>query len=239
VTEDEFNRCTDPQKMLAFLRGRVSDRRLRLFASALGRRVWPLLTQKPFREAVEVAERFADGLAGLGQLRAVLGEAADDHDWLGGVGDVAYHAARPPGAFGVADASRASRLAAAALAGAAFPAADFEHDAYLGAASVREAEAEAHASLLRCLLGPLPFRPVTIPASVLDWNSGRVVKLATATYEEWALPSGTLDSGRLAVLADTLEAAGLDDQEVLQHLREQGGVHVRGCWCVDLVLGRQ
>jgi hypothetical protein len=63
-----------------------------------------------------------------------------------------------------------------------------------------------------------------------------VVKLATCIYEERALPGGTLDNGRLAVLADALEEAGLEDQEVVKHLRQQGGVHVRGCWCVDLLL---
>jgi hypothetical protein len=65
-----------------------------------------------------------------------------------------------------------------------------------------------------------------------------VVKLATSIYMEREMPSGTLDAGRLAVLADALEEAGLADQEVLGHLREQGGVHVRGCWCVDLLLNK-
>jgi hypothetical protein len=64
------------------------------------------------------------------------------------------------------------------------------------------------------------------------------LKLATSIYEERTMPSGALDSGRLAVLADALEEAGLNDQDVLGHLREQGTVHYRGCWCVDLLLNR-
>jgi hypothetical protein len=65
------------------------------------------------------------------------------------------------------------------------------------------------------------------------------MKVATGIYQERNLPEGTLDNGRLAVLADALEEAGLDDEEVLGHLREQAGVHFRGCWALDAVLGRE
>jgi hypothetical protein len=57
-------------------------------------------------------------------------------------------------------------------------------------------------------------------------------------YEERQLPEGTLDSARLAVLADTLEDAGCTHAELLGHLRGPGP-HVRGCWAVDLVMGKQ
>jgi hypothetical protein len=60
--------------------------------------------------------------------------------------------------------------------------------------------------------------------------------LAASAYEERDMPSGTLDNGRLAVLADALEEAGLRDPEVLGHLRQEGAVHCRGCWPLDLVL---
>ena len=43
----------------------------------------------------------------------------------------------------------------------------------------------------------------------------------------------------LAVLADVLEDAGCGHEEVLSHLRQQEAVHVRGCWGVDLLTGRQ
>jgi hypothetical protein len=64
-----------------------------------------------------------------------------------------------------------------------------------------------------------------------------VVALAQATYEERELPAGTLDLTRLAVLADALEEAGCDQPELLQHPRGPGP-HVRGCWAVDLLLGK-
>jgi hypothetical protein len=62
--------------------------------------------------------------------------------------------------------------------------------------------------------------------------------LAQAGYEERALPSGELDLARLKVLADALEEAGCTEQSILDHLRGPGP-HVRGCWALDLALGRE
>jgi hypothetical protein len=93
------------------------------------------------------------------------------------------------------------------------------------------------AHLLRCILGPLPFRPPpAIEPAWLGWNGGLVPRLAEAAYEERTLPEGTLDPARLAILADALEDAGCTDNAILDHLRGPGP-HVRGCWAVDLVLG--
>jgi hypothetical protein len=99
-------------------------------------------------------------------------------------------------------------------------------------------EAKSQAALLRDLFGPLPFRDVAVPVPLLGWNDGAVIKLARAAYEERQLPSGALDNERLLVLADALEKAGCTDKVVLYHLRQQGAVHVRGCWVLDLLLNK-
>jgi hypothetical protein len=58
-----------------------------------------------------------------------------------------------------------------------------------------------------------------------------VVKVAQAIYDERAFD-------RMSILADALEEAGCTDQDILAHCRS-GGDHVRGCWVVDLVLGKE
>jgi hypothetical protein len=97
-------------------------------------------------------------------------------------------------------------------------------------------ELAAQALLLRDIFGN-PFRPITLHPAVLTWNDATVVRLAQAAYEERHMPEGTLDNGRLAVLADALEEAGCNDADILSHCRS-GGEHVRGCWVVDLLLGK-
>jgi hypothetical protein len=59
---------------------------------------------------------------------------------------------------------------------------------------------------------------------------GTVPKLAAAIYDERAFD-------RLPVVADALEDAGCTDAAILGHCRA-GGEHVRGCWAVDLELGK-
>src|SRR5262249_50038156 len=97
-------------------------------------------------------------------------------------------------------------------------------------------ECAAQAVRLHDILGN-PFRPSTISPAVLTWNDGLVVRLAQAAYDERNLPAGTLDNGRLAVLADALEESGCTDAELLGHLRGPGP-HVRGCYALDLMLGK-
>jgi hypothetical protein len=91
-------------------------------------------------------------------------------------------------------------------------------------------------AVLACLFGNL-FRPSPpLPPAVLAWNEGTVPRIAQGTYDE-RLPEGILNTGRLAILADALLDAGCDDDELLAHLRSPGP-HVRGCWAVDLILGK-
>jgi hypothetical protein len=87
------------------------------------------------------------------------------------------------------------------------------------------------AHLLRDLFGPLPFREVRINPLWLVWNDGTVKRLAEGMYEGRAFD-------RLPVLGDALEEAGCTDQTILDHLRGPGP-HVRGCWVIDLLLGKE
>src|SRR5215470_16184438 len=83
MTETEWNACTDPQPMLDFLRGKVSDRKLRLFAAACCRMIWQLLIDERSQQAVDLLERYADGLATDPEFSAAAQEAhstAEDSD---------------------------------------------------------------------------------------------------------------------------------------------------------------
>jgi len=81
--------------------------------------------------------------------------------------------------------------------------------------------------ILRCIFGN-PFRPVAFDTR---WRTKTVVALANDIYEGRAFD-------RLPILADALEATGCDNPDVLNHCRGPGP-HARGCWVVDLVLGKE
>jgi hypothetical protein len=249
MKEEQWLSCTSPDRMLRFLAGKVSDRKLRLFVCACCRRLWPLLTDERSREAVEVAERYADGLATAGQLRAAEAAAAacaqeanaactrDASRTPPWAADAAYRAAFDPTAS--EDAAYANAVVGS---GRCFMAAGSRDEYWRAgknreAARARRAEATMQCHLLRDLCGPVLFRPVAIAPSALAWNDGTIPLLARAAYEERCLPDGALDSTRLAVLADALEESGFADTAFLSHLRGPGP-HVRGCHVVDAILGK-
>ena len=94
---------------------------------------------------------------------------------------------------------------------------------------LQDAESGAQASLLRDIFGN-PFRPVAIDPAWLALDNGAIVKIAQRIYEERAFAD-------LPILADALEEAGCTNAELLAHCRHPGP-HVRGCWAVDLLLGK-
>jgi hypothetical protein len=234
MNERTWLTCTEPEPLRLFLNGEtVGPRKLGLYACGCCRLIWSCLSDERSRSAVEVAERFWDGQAGEEELEdayAVAWDASIDPKLTGpGHRDAALAAARTVTAC-VAwvdsqvdrpelerrrdhDAS-ANRVWEAAAA--AYCAADWDGRA-------RAATLKAQADLLRCIFGN-PFRPV------LAWNDGTVVKMARAIYEERAFD-------RLPILADALEEAGCANVDILNHCR-QPGAHVRGCWVVDLLLGK-
>ncbi len=71
------------------------------------------------------------------------------------------------------------------------------------------------------------IRPIQLDPML---RTGTVVALAKTIYE-----AGAFD--RLPILVDALEDAGCDDVRILSHCR-QARWHVRGCWALDLILGK-
>jgi len=93
-------------------------------------------------------------------------------------------------------------------------------------ATDRTQEAHAQSDLLRELFGN-PFRPVTCDPS---WLTSDVLAMAQGIFDEKAFD-------RMPILHDALMDAGCANADVLDHCR-QGGEHVRGCWVIDLLLGK-
>ena len=71
---------------------------------------------------------------------------------------------------------------------------------------------------------------ISLEPDWLTWNDGTVYKIALAMDEDGAFE-------RMPILADALEDAGCDNADILAHCRSEGP-HVRGCWVVDLLLGK-
>jgi hypothetical protein len=225
VTEAEWLAETDAAPMLEFLstRGAVSDRKLRLFACACCRFVWPFLRDERGRNAVAAAERYSDGHATFTELYEVF-----DHDDPGSDEDGWELLAEAP-PFSCPAAARLAWLSASDAAASA--------TTHHAVAAVKASVRLAQCSLLRDSMGN-PFRPAPRTDSAwLRWQDGTVSQLARAAYDDRQLPEGTLDATNLALLADALEDAGCPDAELLGHLRSQGP-HVRGCWAVDLLLAK-
>jgi hypothetical protein len=266
MTEQDWLACDDPAKMLRLARFTSYPRKSRLFAVACCRCNWDLLLDERSRLAVEVAERFADGAATDEETRIASQAAQQAHremfDTVGKVGSCiewacAYTAdphpfrgarnvtwmAATPRMFEVrhprpngTDEIRLFPCMVTRTSGLSHLRGKWQVDT-IEEAVPTGADAHVQAALLRDIFGPLPFRTKTIAPGWLSWNGGVVRLLAVAAYDGRLLPSGQLDLTRLAVLADALEEAGCDDAEVLSHLRGPGP-HVRGCWCVDLLLDR-
>ena len=88
-------------------------------------------------------------------------------------------------------------------------------------------EEASQCDLLRETFGN-PFRPATVDP---EWRTSDVLALGRGIYEDRAFE-------RMPILADALMDAGCADEQVLAHCRSEGP-HVRGCWVVDLVLGKE
>ena len=230
MTEAEWLAATDSKPMLAFIQGKASDRKLRLFAVGCCRRLWHFTDDERGRAAVESAEGFADSRLSREQLNeAAYAAGRAYNDALGtDMADIAhgFAAAAAPDDFNDDPAFVAATTASHDITNAAAYLAvdDGPSDAWWVA---KMAEATAQTVLLRDIIGN-PFRPVTFSQS---WRTSTAVALAAQMYE-------SRDFSAMPILADALQDAGCDSADVLEHCRGPGP-HVRGCWVVDLVLDKQ
>jgi hypothetical protein len=188
MTEMEWQSCTDPVPMLAFLRGKASDRKLRLFRPGCLRltpgRLYPRNSSTMHVEAIE---KHADGHASAAELALPFVRRVLEMDPWDEVQQYSH-------------------------------------------GELPEEIQTRHAKVLRDLFGPLPFRPIIVAPFWLTWNDGTVPKVARRMYDKRKFDA-------MPTLAAALESAGCTNGDILRHCREPGE-HVRGCWVVDLLLGK-
>ncbi len=223
MTEEEWGRSSDPVAMLALFGGlKPTVRKLRLFGSGCCEAVcepdWP----KRSLEAIRAAERFADGAITeheLNRHRSFACKAAQNF-WAvvcrDRKGPSTKEHERHSQLTLVGEITTSDKHLVIGLT-SIYRVAQLRHDLVLS---------RTIPVLLRDIFGN-PFRPVAFDSA---WHTETVVGLARGIYEDRAFE-------RMPILADALQDAGCEHPDILAHCREPG-VHVRGCWVVDLLLGK-
>jgi hypothetical protein len=249
MTEAEWLACDDPTSMLTFVRGRVTDRKLRLLGCACCFRIRATLFDSTETiRLLEGIERFADGKIEPAELVAI-GHAhwrASTLKWRN-TSDPAFAAESAVGRLWpevrIEDVMRST--CEIATYEAYCQAADrssrersyrwWRRGPKLSGEQIQKAQSEgmaaerlAQTALLRDIFGN-PFRPAALDPA---WRTSTAVALAKHIYE-------SRDFSAMPILADALQDADCDNVEILDHCRDAKQVHVRGCWVVDLVLGKE
>jgi hypothetical protein len=240
---------------LSYLSGVVSAsstlRQRRLLGCACIRRTWAQLADHRTRELVEVLEAVADYEANREQLKVAVRAAEDAirEVRIRVAKDVWFSDSVP--AWVAADGDEAEVWTQSAAGGhpevvRAEAVVQYAQLKGFGSLSVEqiassvpwrlpywvtgatEGENAARCALVGDIFGN-PFRPVAFSPS---WRTDTAVSLARQMYEsrEFLL---------MPILADALQDAGCSHPDVLDHCHDPAGAHVRGCWVVDLVLGKQ
>jgi hypothetical protein len=217
MTEADWLDSQDPDVMLTYLSGKVSDRKRYLFACACWRRVlvgWP---QSSVLTAVTVGEKYADGLATEAELSAALADEPEPGGWrverVKNVVLVAW-AARTMASISISEQPlELSRWNPLRLLGGLYR-------MIVAPFTVEVAERVAQADLLRHIAGN-PFRPASMTSTCPE----AVQQLAAAVYagEElvFALHDALLDAGH---------------GQLAEHFQEPQ--HPKGCWALDLILDK-
>ena len=226
MTEEEWWSSENPLMMIRAVRDRVGTRKWRLFCCAVCRAIWDRVTDERLRGAVEAAEQFADG-HGETEFDSACASASFIHR--------EYEAARTCGeSVGLNFFPMVAVLHAVARVVHPTAAIGFMREEPRPGETTEERDARyararlKNRALLHDMLGPLPFRPVAFSP---EWRTPTAVALARGMYD-------SRDFGAMPILADALQDAGCDSGNVLEHCRGPGP-HVRGCWVVDLVLGKE
>jgi hypothetical protein len=247
MTKEEWLACSDPDPMLDFVYPKSTQRQRRLLHCASCRLIWDWMRDQRSRRAVEVAERLADGLASEPEVTEAT-DAAQSVEYT----RLAFWRPNFP-----------LRLALECLAPHFRPSPSDEHEILQWYAQFRWSESdvanaqdinhvfwgvlstygdtirfwtldrkerqirESQIRLIRDLYDPLVF-PIQLNP---NWRTSTVVELARQIYD-------SSDFCSMSILSDALQDAGCDEQSILDHCKN-GKTHAKGCWLLDLILGKE
>ena len=227
MTEERWLAEIDPWHMVTGApdsakrhRTKAGRRRYRLFGVACCRRVWNFFEAvRKCAALVEMAERLADGMTTAKAVEPLLAEVPfrGEYGFDACLAAAARYVASPNATNA---AGRTAMMVTDLVAHAQSPSDSYEH------VRIAFVERAQQVKLVHCLYGN-PFRAVTVDPA---WLTSTVITLARGIYDDRAFD-------RLPILADALQDAGCDNADVLNHCRD-AGPHARGCWVVDLVLGK-
>ncbi len=251
MTEDEWLSCRNPNAMITLLQGRgmLRNRKARLFAVACCRRMYEFWEPvEEYQQPVEIGEAYADSIATEPEREGAERVAREEADRQGSnvffwedypefakyARAVAYTVARTEvwrAAPEVAEAvayrvvrplwEQVSRAGMLGYEPEHLKAQDNIEEAWN---ATNRAELQQQCHLLRDIFDN-PFRPIAVERSWLAWNEQAVPKLARGIYDERAF-------GRLPALANTLEAAGCTNAEILAHCRGPAGMCAAAGWWI-------
>lgn len=222
MTEAEWNNCADPWSMLQYVEGHPSLRKLRLFACACCRRMEALRERQHCGDAIRISEGYADGIASEAELDEVIQElwqatrAAPNDAVITATLHATFFVSPNVYCPTELDADVSAESAAIAIVSTQ-------------SKGNKGEERRIQAGILRDILGN-PFRSVLFNPTLMPTRGEAGNKLTETIYTERAFDL-------LPILADALQEAGCTDAAILEHCRGPGP-HVRGCWVVDLLLGK-
>lgn len=204
----------------------VPDRKKFLLVAHLLRQIADQLTDPVFVSAIEAGEQYADGLINSEEMWEAYERALVVYDTTPRPHQAAADAVDAAQRYLYDQGETAEMVVGAAGSRAAHLAGGRGERAK----AARRNAMDAMEALIRRLIHEVhgnPFRPVTFAP---EWRTGAVVALARQMYD-------TRDFAVMPILGDALEEAGCTEAAILEHVCGPGP-HIRGCWVVDLVLGK-
>jgi hypothetical protein len=211
--------------IVASIRAKSSPRKMRLFVCACFRPFWSFVTcqEQFFPEwfraldrwvpaALLASESYADGAISKKELRAAAqgGDTGSTYGKTGGPHNVAWYMCR-------SDAEEVLRTLASILA----------------VCNEGKLSFPLRSTIQAIRIDLFHVKDETIQSldpEWLTWKHGTVPKLAQTIYDDRRFDL-------LPILADALQEAGCTNADILLHCHSPGP-HVRGCWVVDLLLGK-